>query len=391
MIKIHNSTLLKNAKLFTMTADEPFEGFVLITDGKIDKVGKTGDEPECENIIDLSGRIITPGFIDAHSHMGMWEDGLGFEGDDGNEDTDPATPQLRAIDAINPTDRTFSEALMAGITSVITGPGSANPISGQMLAMKTMGSRVDEMVLRAPVAIKMAFGENPKTVYRGKNQTPVTRMATASIIRENLFKAKHYIEDKEKADKDSELDPPEFDFKCEALIPLLKREIPAHIHAHRADDMFTAIRIAKEFSLRFTIVHGTEAYTISDELSKDGVSVITGPFLCDRSKPELKKLTPENPGILAEKGIDTAICTDHPVIPIQYLPLTAGLAVREGMDYMKAMRAITITAAKLCGIDDRVGSIEPGKDADIAVFSCDPLSLMAKPEMVFVNGIKASI
>lgn len=339
-----------------------------------------------ERVIDLRGADVYPGFIDAHTHLGMWEDGLTFEGDDGNEETDPVSPQLRAIDAINPNDRCFSEALAAGVTTVVTGPGSANPIGGQLAAIKTYGICIDDMIVKAPLAIKMALGENPKTVYHGKNESPSTRMATAAMIREELFKAKRYREDQERAKREKDCDPPEFNMKCEALIPALKREVQVHFHAHRADDIFTAIRIGKEFHLDYVVIHATEGYRIADRLKKEGTRVLSGPFLCDRCKPELKSLTPASPGILAKSGVQTAIVTDHPVVPIQYLPMCAALAVREGMAPDDALRAITVNPAKICGIDSRVGTIEAGKDADLLAFRENPLEFSAKPELVIAGG-----
>lgn len=381
--------LLLHARIVTMEERDYADGYLRLENGKISAVGEMADlqRKPGEEQLDLSGLTVYPGFIDAHTHLGMWEDGLTFEGDDGNEETDPVTPQLRAIDAVNPMDRCFREALEAGVTTVITGPGSANAIGGQMAALKTHGVRVDDMVLQEPVAMKFALGENPKTVYHGKNLAPNTRMATASLIREQLTKAQRYRQDKNKALEDEEsFDPPEYDAKCEALLPLLERKIPAHFHAHRADDIFTALRIAAEFDLRFVIVHGTEGHLIADILAGEEVRVLAGPILCDRSKPELRNLTPANPGLLAGAGVQTAIITDHPVIPVQYLPLCAALAVREGMEEGDALRAITITPARICGLDRRVGSIAPGKDADLAVFDQHPLSFSAKPRLVFCGG-----
>ena len=380
--------LIINAKIYTMAGSVVDNGWVQVNGGEIADVGNMDQPPESssQTIIDAKGKWLFPGFVDAHTHLGMWEDGLGFEGDDGNEDTDPSTPQLRAVDAINPMDYCFTEALEAGITTVITGPGSANAIGGQMAAIKTMGKRIDDMIVKAPVAMKFALGENPKTSYHGKSQSPVTRMATASIIREQLNKAKRYEEELQAAAKDPELEEPEYDAKCEALIPLFRKEIKAHFHAHRCDDIFTAIRIAKEFDLEYVIVHGTQGHKATDVLVKEEVDVLAGPVLCDRSKPELKDLTPANPGILDRAGIRTAVVTDHPVIPIQYLPLCAGLAVREGMDWESAIRGITIVPAQICGIDRQVGSIEPGKDADLVLFDGDPLTFKAKPSLVICNG-----
>ncbi len=379
---------LKNAVLHTMEGIDYENGWMTVENGVITGLGPMGICPQQpgEEWLDLDGAHIYPGFIDAHTHLGMWEDGLTFEGDDGNEETDPITPQLRAIDALNPMDRCFREALESGVTTVITGPGSANPIGGQLAAIKTAGRCIDKMIVKAPVAMKMALGENPKTVYHGKNQTPVTRMATAALIREQLRKAERYLDDTERALAEEDFDPPEYDIKCEALLPLLRREIPAHIHCHRADDIFTAIRIAEEFQLDYVIVHGTEGHLITEELAEKKARVLSGPILCDRSKPELRNLTPACPGKLTEAGIQTALITDHPVIPIQYLPLCAGLAVREGMDPEMALRAITIEPARICGLDDRLGSLAVGKDADFSVFRQNPLTIAAKPEKVFVGG-----
>ncbi len=379
---------IKNAVLHTMEGIDFENGWMTSANGVITGIGPMGICPEQpgEEWLDLKGAHVYPGFIDAHTHLGMWEDGLNFEGDDGNEETDPLTPQLRAIDALNPMDRCFREALESGVTTVVTGPGSANPIGGQLAAVKTFGKWIDKMIVKAPLAMKMALGENPKSVYHGKGQAPITRMGTAALIREQLYKARRYQEDLERAEADEEIDPPEYDSKCEALLPLLRREIQAHIHCHRADDIFTAIRIAEEFQLDYVIVHGTEGHLIAEELAEKKVRVLNGPILCDRSKPELRNLTPACPGKLTAAGVQTALITDHPVIPIQYLPLCAGLAVREGMDREAAMRAITIEPARICGIDSRVGSLAVGKDADCVVFRQNPLTLAAKPEKVFVAG-----
>lgn len=379
--------LICNAEIHTMAGRTISSGSVRVRDGKIETVSAEAlATASGEEVLDLHGAGLYPGFIDAHTHLGMWEDGLTFEGDDGNEETDPVSPQLRALDAINPMDRCFSEALAAGVTTVVTGPGSADPIGGQMTAMKTYGTRIDDMVVKAPLAMKMALGENPKSVYHGKNETPSTRMATAALIREELFKARRYQQDMERARSDAEADPPDFNLKCESLLPVLRGEEEVHFHAHRADDIYTAIRIAKEFRLNYVIIHGTEAHLITDGLLRDHVRVLAGPLLCDRSKPELKNLTPANPGILAKAGIMTAIVTDHPVVPIQYLPLCAALAVREGMEREDALRAVTVNPAKICGIDGRVGTIEKGKDADLTAFDGDPLRLESRPLCVIAGG-----
>lgn len=365
----------------------PIENGWLKTEGNIVKELGEGSAPcESGDIIDAQGGVLMPGLIDAHTHIGMSEDSLDFEGDDTNEDTDPSTPQLMAEDAINPLDRCFDDALSAGITTVVTGPGSANPVGGRLIAMKTYGRRIDKMILKNPVAVKFALGENPKSCYHENHETPVTRMATAAIIREQLFKAGRYLEKLEKSEDDSEAEEPDFDYKCEVLIPLLKREIQAHFHAHRADDIFTAIRIAKQFNLDYVIIHCTDGHIITDELVQEHANVLSGPFLCDRCKPELHNQTPKAPGIMSKAGINVALITDHPVIPIEYLTLCAGIAVKNGMEYEQALKAVTITPARITRLDSRVGSLKPGKDADLVIFSGDPLGLYTDIKFVAVNG-----
>lgn len=378
--------LIIHANILSMDQNDQPDGYIRIDNGKIAEIGAMQTLKNFENAIDAKGMLTLPGFIDAHTHIGMWEDGMGVEGDDGNEDTDPSTPQLRAIDAINPMEKSFSEALIAGITTVVTGPGSANPISGQLLAMKTSGIRIDDMVIKEPLAMKFALGENPKNTYHEKSQTPVTRMATASIIREQLQKAKRYLQEVEKAKAEEEIDLPEYDMKCESLIPLLQRKIQAHFHAHRADDIFTAIRIAKEFQLDYVLIHATEGHKIAKYLQEEQAKVICGPIIATRTKPELASFTTENVAILVQHGIQAAIATDHPEVPIDCLAMSCQLSMRDGLNYMDALKAITITPAKICKIDDRVGSISVGKDADLLFFEEDPLLTNAKPKMVFVNG-----
>ena len=381
--------LLINGKIMTMEGPVIEHGFVQILNDKITAVGVMEQAPQDEEIVDLNGKTVYPGFIDAHCHMGMAEEGLDFEGDDLNEMTDPVTPHLRALDAINPINKSFPEAVDAGITTVVTGPGSANAISGQFCAIKTYGRRVDKMLLKEPVAMKFALGENPKKVYNDKSETPMTRMATAALIREELRKAQRYMEDVEKYEEDpEENDPPEFDAKKEALIPVLRRELKAHFHCHRTDDIFTAVRIAEEFELDYVLIHCTEGHLIAEELAEIGAPIVNGPLMCTRTKPELSNSSDKTPGILSNAGLNVAICTDYNVQPIWMLPIAAGFAVREGMDHTEALKAITIHAAEICGIADRVGSIAVGKDADLLVFDSDPLTLAAKPEMVFINGKK---
>lgn len=385
--------LIYNGNIVTMSDTDYENGYVLIDNDKITAVGKDIAEvkeqlmPDTKRI-DAKGGYVLPGFIDPHSHIGMWEDAVGFEGDDGNESTDPVTPQLRAIDAIYHADRSFAEAYESGVTTVVTGPGSANVIGGQFAAIKTFGRCVDEMVIKQPVAMKVAFGENPKTVYNEKHQAPMTRMATAAILRESLFKAKEYQELWEEYKKDpEEYDKPEFDFKMEALLMVLNRQIPLKAHAHRADDIITAIRIAKEFDVDITLDHCTEGYLIKDILAEAGLPVIIGPMLTDRSKIELRNQTLKTPGILSKAGLKVAIMTDHPCVPEHHLCLCAAIAAREGMDEKQALKAITINAAEITGISDRVGSIEKGKDADIVIFNGNPLELKTTVQKTIINGV----
>ena len=380
--------LIVNGTVHTMDGLTIPNGYVAVSGSKIAKVGPMEECPDFweGETIDAGQGHILPGFVDAHSHLGMFGDALGFEGDDGNESTDPCTPHLRAIDAINPLDRCFEEAREAGVTTVVTGPGSANPISGQLAAIKTAGRWVDAMVVKAPAAMKLALGENPKMAYNERHETPVTRMATAAIIRENLRKALEYGEKLDRAAADEEEDKPDYDAKLEALLPVVRGELPVHIHAHRADDIATGVRIAKEFGLKCVIVHGTEAHLIPDLLEQEGIPVITGPCLGDRSKPELANMTLESPAVLTLRGVRTAICTDHPEVPIQYLPLCAALAVKGGMNPEAALAAITINPARIAGIDDRVGSLTPGKDADIVVMSGHPINLLSRVRAGYIEG-----
>lgn len=385
--------LIYNGNIITMAEKDYEKGYILADKDKIIAVGQ--DMAEVENLlqpdtvkIDAQGGYVLPGLIDAHSHIGMWEDAVGFEGDDGNESTDPVTPQLRAIDAVYHADRAFTEAYESGVTTVVTGPGSANVIGGQFAALKTFGRCVDEMIVKEPVAMKVAFGENPKTVYNEKHQTPMTRMATAAILRESLFRAQEYRELWEEYKKNpEELDKPEFDFKMEALLQVLNRKIPLKAHAHRADDIITAIRIAKEFDVDLTLDHCTEGYLIKDILAEAGLPVIIGPMLTDRSKIELRNQNLKTPGILSKAGLKVAIMTDHPCVPEQHLCLCAAIAVREGMDEREALKAITINAAEITGIHGRVGSLEKGKDADLVIFDGNPLELKTKVQKTIINGI----
>ena len=380
--------LIVNGTVHTMDGLTIPNGYVTVSGSKIAKVGPMEECPDFweGETIDAGQGHILPGFVDAHSHLGMFGDALGFEGDDGNEATDPCTPHLRAIDGVNPMDRCFRDARLAGVTTVLTGPGSANPISGQFVAMKTAGRWLDDMVIKAPAAMKLALGENPKLTYHERHEGPITRMATAAVIRENLAKAVEYRDKLERAAADPDEEKPEFDAKLEALLPVVRRELPVHIHAHRADDIATGIRICKEFGLEYVIVHGTEGHLIANELAREGARVITGPCLGDRSKPELANMSLETPVLLAMAGVKIAICTDHPETPVQYLPLCAAMAVKGGLPADAALAAITIWAAEIGGVAHRVGSLTPGKDGDVVVMSGHPLNWLSRVSAVVVDG-----
>ena len=375
--------LLKNGLLHTMTQDA-FAGDILIDNGKIKAIGASLSAEGAE-VIDLGGQFVMPGLIDAHCHIGMWEDGMGEEGADGNEMTDPITPELRAVDGLNPFDPCFKEAREAGVTTVVTGPGSANVIGGQFAALKTYGRSIEEMTLRDPIAMKAATGENPKGVYAEKKVAPTTRMAIASLFRSTMTDAIEYQKGMAK-----EEDKPDRDIAMDALQPVINRELTVKIHAHRADDILTGLRLAKEFNLKVTIDHCTEGYMITDVLKdrllEQGAGIIIGPLLSERSKIELKNLSFEAPRILEEAGIPFAMMTDHPVIPIQFLPVQAGLAVREGLSEETALRSITRYAAEIVGISDRVGTLEVGKDADIAVFDGHPFDYRTHCVLTLING-----
>ncbi|MCK5812019.1 MAG: amidohydrolase [Clostridiales bacterium] len=373
--------LIKNGKVFTMGKKNDFDGFVITKKSKIYMVGEANQltselENQCSQVIDAKGGYILPGLIDSHCHVGMWESGIGFEGSDGNEMTDPVTPHMRAIDGIYYKERAFGDAMRAGITTLCIGPGSANVIGGMFSALKTSGNSIEEMCLKEELAMKMALGENPKRVYNGQKKTPMTRMASAAIMRQALIQAKEYTnrEDKSKVD-----------LKMEALAKVFDGLI-VKIHAHREDDILTAIRIGKEFGLNFTIEHCTEGYLIKDILKKEKVPVIVGPLLSFRSKYELTNSTIDNPGILSETGIKMAIMTDHHVIPIQYLTLCVAVAVKHGLDELEGLKAITINAAKLTGLDDKIGSLKKGKHADVAIFDGNPLEIKTSVVATIING-----
>ncbi|MBS3976730.1 MAG: amidohydrolase [Syntrophomonadaceae bacterium] len=374
MIAITGGTLI------TMTGENYCPGTLLINKGKIVAVGlKVELEPETE-VIDATGKIIMPGLVDAHCHLGIAEEIYRVEGDDTNEHTDPVTPHLRALDAINPQDQGFHDAILGGVTTVGVGPGSANVIGGEHVVMKTWGRVIDRMLLRQPAGMKVAFGENPKRIYGEQKKMPATRMGTAALLRENLVKAQNYRA------KLLAQGLVERDLKMEALVKVLNREMPLRAHAHRADDILTAIRIAEEFGVDLIIEHCTEGHLIVEELVIRRLPCVIGPTLISRAKVELKERTFKTPGVLASAGIPVALMTDHPVIPIQYLALCGALAVKEGMDEESAMRAITVDAAKILGVADRIGSLEPGKDADFIILSGPLFDVRSRVEAVYVNG-----
>lgn len=386
---------IKNVHIKSMVEKDIENGEILIENGKIKAVGKKIDDAEFldENgnkknfeILELDNYIATPGLIDGHCHIGLWEEGIGFEGEDGNEDVEPITPQLRAIDGINPFDDAFFDALTGGVTTVVTGPGSANIVGGQFVAIKTAGKIVDKMILKDPVAMKIAFGENPKRVYSDQHKSPVTRMAIAAMLRELLYEAKSYKEEIDESVSDPDRKP-DFDLKLHSMLPVMNREMPLKAHAHRADDIFTAIRIAKEFNLKITLDHCTEGHLVADELKELDIPVFVGPTFGSKSKVELRNKSFDTARILSSKGIKIGIITDACEIPIQFLSTCAGWAVQAGMNETEAWKAITINPAQIIGIDDRVGSIEVGKDADIAIFKSDPIKSMDfRAYITIVNG-----
>ena len=361
---------ITNAYIKPMVGADIPNGSLLISDeGKIVALSEDLSVPADAQVIDAGGRLVTPGCIDAHCHIGLDNEACGWEGKDYNEIVDPITPQMRAIDSINPLDESLPNALRGGVTSACTGPGSANVVGGTFTSIKLAGKRVDKMIIKDPVAMKCAFGENPKRCY-GQNgkKAPMTRMGTAALLRELLFKTRRYMEEKA-AGKN-----PGFDMKLESMIPVLEGKIPLKAHAHRADDILTSIRIAKEFGVRITLDHCTDGALIADELAEEGNWAFIGPSLGSKSKIELMNKSFTTPAVLHKAGVKICIITDAPVIPLQYLPMCAGLAVNAGLDMEEAWKAITISPATAIGIADRVGSLEPGKDADVVIWTADPLT-----------------
>ena len=375
--------VIKNGRIHDAVHEEPYTGDILVEDKMIQAIGSHLDIPEDAEIIDAEGMDVYPGFVEAHCHLGLEEYGIGYEGMDINELNDAVTPQMRGIDGINPLDPTFEKAVMAGVTCVGTGPGSANVLGGTFTTIKTVGHCVDDMIVRDPVAMKCAFGENPKNCY--KEKSIYTRMTTASKLREALFKARDYQARKEAAGGDV-LKMPAYDFKMESLLPVINREMPLKAHAHRADDILTAIRIAKEFNVKLTLEHCTEGHLIADKLAAENYPLAVGPTLTHATKFELRNKSFKTPGILANAGCQVSIITDSPVIPQEYLPMVAGLAVKAGMKPFDALKAITINPARHLGIEDRVGSLEAGKDADIVIMNGSAFDSLTEAVHVMVNG-----
>jgi imidazolonepropionase-like amidohydrolase len=375
-------------RVLPITGAEIERGTVLIENGRISAVGASVTVPDGAQVVDAEGSWVLPGFIDAHAHVGVSEEAEGWAGQDTNEMTEPVTAQVRAIDAINPADLGFRDAIMGGVLAVNVNPGSGNPIGGQTVALKCWGRTVDQMALRQPSGMKSALGENPKRVYGEQKKTPSTRLGTAAVIRGALVAAANYLEriDAEQRKPEAERKPVERDLKLEALGLVLRKEIPWRQHCHRADDIATAIRIADEFGYDLVIDHGTEAHLVADLIAARGTPVIIGPLFTSRSKVELRNRSLANPGRLASAGVTIAITTDHPVVPINFLVHQASLAVKDGLDRENALRALTINPARIAGIDARLGSIEPGKDADLVIWSGDPLDVLSRAVRVFVDG-----
>ena len=368
---------ITNAHVIPVTAP-PFDGTVLLEDGRIRALGSDIAVPEGAQVIDAAGRWLLPGLVDAHTHLGVHEEGEGWAGSDSNEMTDPMMAGVRAIDAVNPHDLGFDDALAGGVTAVNINPGSGNPIGGLTVALHTHGRYVEEMVLRSPSGLKSALGENPKRIYSEKKQTPSTRLGTALVIRKAFMDAQNHMgQDDDDRDRDPQL---------EALAMVLRREIPWRQHAHRADDIGTALRLADEFGYDLVLDHGTEAHVLADVLADRGIPVLIGPLLTSRSKVELRRRSMENPGKLAAAGVEISIITDHPVVPINFLIYQAALAMKEGLDREAALRAVTINPAKVMGVADRIGSLEPGKDADVVLWSGDPLDVMQRALTVWIGG-----
>jgi len=378
--------LILNGRILTMAGVNYESGCVLIRDNRIAKVAEKIDikENTDDTVIDAKGSLVLPGLIEAHCHIGILEEKMGIEGNDCNEVTEPVTPYIKAIDAINPMDSAFHNAVGTGITSVMVGPGSSNVVGGQFTFIKTHGRKIDNMVVLEPAAMKVAFGENPKRNYGNNKMMPSTRMSIGAMLREELFEAKQYA-DKKKASADAGEEFEE-DIRLECWLPVLNRQIPLKAHAHRADDILTAIRIAKLFDLNMTLDHCTEGHLIADEIRESGFPAIVGPSLASRNKIEIQYMDFKTAGILHKAGIKVAIMTDHPVSLIQCLPLCAGIAAKEGLGLEEGLKAITINAAEICNVSSRLGSIAVGKDADIAIFDGNPMEVFTHCLYTIIDG-----
>lgn len=376
-----------NGTIYTMDSQNTIieKGAIRIQDGILVDIGDIPVEPEMdEEVIDAEGGWILPGFVEAHCHIGIQEEKKGMEGNDCNETVNPITPWLRAVDAINPMDAAFKDAVRAGVTCVQVGPGSANVVGGQVLVMKTFGRCIDQMVIKMPSAMKVAFGENPKVNYSGQNQSPATRMAIAGMLRQELHDAQAYCTKRNNALEQG--DAFETDFSKECWVPVFSGEIPLKAHVHRADDIFTAIRVAKEYGLKLTLDHCSEGHLIAEELAVAGCPAIVGPDFASRNKIEVQNAAFKTAGILHKAGVQVAITTDHPVSLIQSLPLCAGMAVKAGLPFMAGLRAITIDAARIAGVAERVGSLEIGKDADVSIFRSNPMEILTETLYTIIGG-----
>ena len=376
--------IIRNGLIFLIENDGFTKKDIELKDGKIERIGRNLSNDSGSEEFDAEGMYITPGLIDAHSHIGLFNESMRWEGEDGNEEFDPVTPDMNAVDGINPFDISFREALEGGVTTASTGPGSANVLGGSFATISLYGNIVDNMVIQSPASMKCAFGENPKGVYGQKGKAPVTRMGVAAILRETLVKAENYIARKEDAQYKGEhfdIDP-----KMEAMIPVIEKDIPLKAHAHRADDICTAIRIAKEFNVKLTLEHCTEGHLIADYIAEEGLSAQVGPTFGSRTKVELTNKSFETAKILSERGVKVSIITDHPVIPQQSLNMCAAMAVKAGMDEFEALKAITLNPAQTLGIDHLKGQLKEGLDADIVIWDQHPLDLQAATVRVYVKG-----